>query len=166
MFGREKAFMGTPLIKLFHRWPRGLELISHNQPPTGSNVPSTVLHRELAVWRVDEADHVSGDNDQVELTAEIHRCKVCESPIEFRRPTLCAPKQVGIEVDPDYLDTSCVEFDTDASETATSIERRLGFELHDEIDFTMRVLTIFGHAVPARFVIIEINRLAPLRPLG
>jgi hypothetical protein len=166
MFSRDKAFTGTPLIELFHRWPGGFELISHNQPPTGGNVPSTVLHCEGAFSFVDEADHVSGDNDQIELTAEIHRCKVCESPIKFRRPTLCALKQVGIEVDPDDLDTSCMEFDADASESASSIERRLGFELHDEIDFTMRVLTIFGHAIPARFVIIEINSLAPLRPLG
>ena len=73
MFSRDKAFMGTPLIELFHRWPGGVELISHNQAPTGGNVPSTVLHCEGAFSFVDEADHVSGDNDQVELTAEIHR---------------------------------------------------------------------------------------------
>jgi hypothetical protein len=165
MFDRDKTFTGTPFIKLFNRWPRGLELIAHHQPPTGSNVPSTVLHCEGALWSVNEADHVSGDHHELKLTAEVHRCKICESPIEFRRPTLCPRKQVGVEIDPDDFHTTSIEFDTNPSESAASIERRLRFELHDEIDFTVRVLAIFGHAIPARFVIVEINRLAPLSPL-
>jgi hypothetical protein len=126
---------------------------------------STVLHCTGTVGRVDEANDVSRRHNKVKLLTDVDCCEVGKSPIELRGPSLCPPKKVGIEIDANNLNPAGSELDSNPTESATSIKCCLRFELHYKIDFTVRVLAPFTHSIPARFIVIKVNGLAPLRPL-
>ena len=148
MTGGFKALERRPFVVLGDGRPGGLQLVAHHEDSTRRDMSGTVAHRIDPITRCDESDDVSGEHDEIESTTDGERRQIAQTPIEIGRPSLGPFEQIGIEIHTHDLDPTSVEFDPDATESASGIESRPRFELHDEVDLAMRVLSPRRHLVP------------------
>jgi hypothetical protein len=100
-----------------------------------------------------EVHHVAGHQHDVELAAELDQADVALDPRHRRATSPGCLQHLGVEVDPDNIDTPPEQFPTDPTRPAAGVQDAARRKAHDEIGLAVHVLSgssaeLIGALVP------------------